>query len=87
MPVRSNRHAIVAPDGRDGMLQHATHCADLGIPFIFDPGQGLPMFDGAELEHFIDLATYVAVNDYEAELLIERTGLSLADRSRRASPH
>jgi adenosine kinase len=69
--------AIVAPDGRDGMQQHAKDCAELGIPFIFDPGQGLPMFNGAELEHFIELATYVAVNDYEAELLTERTGLSL----------
>ncbi|MBV8635727.1 MAG: carbohydrate kinase family protein [Burkholderiaceae bacterium] len=69
--------AIVAPDGRDGMLQHATDCKQLGIPFVFDPGQGLPMFNGQELEHFIDLASYVAVNDYEAELLTERTGLSL----------
>jgi adenosine kinase len=69
--------AIVAPDGRDGMQQHAKDCAELGIPFIFDPGQGLPMFNGADLEHFIELATYVAVNDYEAELLTERTGLSL----------
>jgi adenosine kinase len=69
--------AIVAPDGRDGMLQHATDCKDLSIPFIFDPGQGLPMFNGKELEHFIDLASYVAVNDYEAELLTGRTGLSL----------
>jgi adenosine kinase len=69
--------AIVAPDGRDGMLQHAHDCRALGIPFIFDPGQGLPMFNGKELEYFIDLATYVAVNDYEAELLCERTGLTL----------
>jgi len=71
------RLAIVAPDGRDGMLEHARDCAALHIPFIFDPGQGLPMFNGAELLHFIDLATYVAVNDYEAALLTERTGLSL----------
>jgi adenosine kinase len=71
------KFAIVAPDGRDGMLQHAEDCAALGIPLIFDPGQGLPMFNGKELEHFIDLSTYVAVNDYEAELLVERTGLSL----------
>ncbi len=69
--------AIVAPDGRDGMLQHAKDCAEQAIPFIFDPGQGLPMFNGTELKNFIDLATYVAVNDYEAELLMERTGLSL----------
>lgn len=69
--------AIIAPDGRDGMLQHAQQCADLNVPFIFDPGQGLPMFNGDELKAFIALATYVAVNDYEAELLTERTGLSL----------
>jgi adenosine kinase len=77
------RLAIVAPDGRDGMVQHAEECASLNVPFIFDPGQGMPMFNGAELEHFIELATYVAVNDYEAELLTERTGLTLkaiADR-------
>jgi adenosine kinase len=70
--------AIIAPDGRDGMLAHAKDCAEQGTPFIFDPGQGLPMFSGEELKHFIELATYVAVNDYEAELLTERTGLSLA---------
>ena len=69
--------AIVAPDGRDGMVQHAEECAQRGLPFIFDPGQGLPMFNGTELEHFIELATYVAVNDYEAELLTQRTALSL----------
>jgi adenosine kinase len=77
--------AIIAPDGRDGMLQHAHDCAALGIPFIFDPGQGLPMFNGKELEHFIELATYVAVNDYEAELLMERTGLSLPAIAQRVS--
>jgi adenosine kinase len=77
--------AIVAPDGRDGMLQHAVDCVDLNIPFIFDPGQGLPMFNGAELEHFIELATYVAVNDYEAELLTERTGLTLDQIAKRVS--
>ncbi|KAF3997415.1 carbohydrate kinase family protein [Glaciimonas immobilis] len=70
--------AIVAPDGRDGMLQHAEHAVSCGIPLIFDPGQGLPMFDGPELRHFIDLATYIAVNDYEAELLTSRTGLTLS---------
>lgn len=77
--------AIVAPDGRDGMQQHAIDCVDLNIPFIFDPGQGLPMFNGAELEHFIELATYVAVNDYEAELLTERTGLPLEQIAKRVS--
>jgi adenosine kinase len=77
--------AIVAPDGRDGMIEHAKDCARLGVPFIFDPGQGLPMFSGEELIHFIELATYVAVNDYEAELLTERTGLSLEQVAERVS--
>jgi adenosine kinase len=77
--------AIVAPDGRDGMLQHAKDCAEQNIPFIFDPGQGLPMFSGPELAHFVELATYVAVNDYEAELLTERTGLSLERLAERVS--
>ena len=75
--------AIVAPDGRDGMLQHARNCAELGIPFIFDPGQGLPMFNGTELTHLVELASYVAVNDYEAELLTERTGLTLEQIAQR----
>ena len=70
---------MVSPDGRDGMLQHAEQFADAGIPFIFDPGQGLPMFEGAELARFIDLANWVAVNSYEAALLCERTGLSHED--------
>ncbi len=77
--------AIIAPDGRDGMVEHARDCAALGIPFIFDPGQGLPMFSGDELKEFIALATYVAVNDYEAELLTERTGWTLRDISDRVS--
>ena len=68
---------IVSPDGRDGMLKRATEFAAADIPFVFDPGQGLPMFDGAELLDFIDKATWVAVNDYEGEMLRERTGLSL----------
>jgi len=67
---------IVSPDGRDGMILHAQQFKDAGIPFIFDPGQGLPMFDGDDLRTFIDQATWVTVNDYEAELLQERTGLS-----------
>lgn len=69
--------AIIAPDGRDGMFQHAQECKTLGIPFLFDPGQGLPMFNGEELIHFIDMADYVAVNDYESQLMQEKTGLSL----------
>ena len=66
--------AIVGPDGRDAMLQNATELAELGVPFIFDPGQALPLFNGEEFRHFIDQATYVTVNDYESSLLSERTG-------------
>ena len=73
---------IVSPDGRDAMLQHAEQFKAANIPFVFDPGQGLPMFDGKELTHFVDLATWVTVNDYEAKLLCDRTGLSCADLSR-----
>src|SRR5450830_1915407 len=79
------KFSIVAPDGRDGMLQHAEQSVALDIPLIFDPGQGLPMFNGDELKHFIDLASYVAVNDYEAELLTSRTGLSLAQIAERVT--
>jgi adenosine kinase len=68
---------IVAPDGRDGMLQHAREFHEAGVPFIFDPGQGLPMFGGPELEEFVRLADYVTVNDYEAQMLQERTGKKL----------
>jgi adenosine kinase len=68
---------IVAPDGREGMLQHARELAEAGIPFVFDPGQGMPMFDGEELLTFIEQAAYVTVNDYEARVLQERTGRSL----------
>jgi len=69
--------ATIAPDGKDGMLQHARECAKAGVPFVFDPGQGLPMFSGAELEEFVRLADYVAVNDYEGKMLQERTGRTL----------
>jgi adenosine kinase len=68
---------IVAPDGRQGMLEHAEQFAAAGIPFIFDPGQGLPMFGEVELRAFIERASWVAVNDYEASLLAERSGWSL----------
>ena len=74
---------IVAPDGRDGMRAHVEQFAAARIPFVFDPGQGLPLFSGDELVEMIDAATYLAVNDYEARLLSERTGLSLADIARR----
>ena len=76
------RVAIIAPDGRDAMLQHAAQLAQAKIPFIFDPGQGLPMFDGAELRSFVEQATWVAVNDYEAQMLCERTGQTLESLSR-----
>ncbi len=69
--------ALVSPDGKDGMIQHAQQCEDAGIPFMFDPGQGMPMFDGEELLKFVEQATYVCVNDYESQLLQERTGLSI----------
>ena len=68
---------IVAPDGRDGMLEHAHDLAKAGIPFVFDPGQGMPMFDGKDLLAFIEQAAYVAVNDYEGKMLEEKTGKSL----------
>ncbi|MBP6542668.1 MAG: carbohydrate kinase family protein, partial [Piscinibacter sp.] len=74
--------AIIAPDGRDAMLQHARQLTDAKIPFIFDPGQGLPMFDGTELKDFISKATWVALNDYEAKMLCDRTGYSLESLSR-----
>ncbi|MDG1249118.1 MAG: carbohydrate kinase family protein [Gammaproteobacteria bacterium] len=67
---------LLSPDGRDAMLQHAEQFDAAGIPFVFDPGQGLPMFNGEELLRFIELAEYITVNDYEAQLLQERTGLS-----------
>lgn len=76
---------IVAPDGRQGMIEHARQFADAGIPFIFDPGQGLPMFNGDELKEFIELATWLAVNDYESEMLSSRTGLSPAEMAERVS--
>ena len=69
---------IVSPDGRDGMLQHAEEFHRAGIPFIFDPGQGLPMFGGDELRHFIELASVVTVNDYEARMLEEKVGATFA---------
>ncbi|MGS0895235.1 carbohydrate kinase family protein [Burkholderia stagnalis] len=68
--------AIVGPDGFDGMVQHVEELAKAGVPFVFDPGQGLPLFDGATLRRSIELATYVAVNDYEAKLVSDKTGWS-----------
>lgn len=69
--------AIISPDGRDAMLTHARQLHDAGVPFVFDPGQGLPMFNGEELRQFIELASWVTLNDYEAQMLCDRTGLTL----------
>ncbi len=74
---------IVAPDGRDAMVQHASQFARAGIPFVFDPGQQLPRFDGPELRTFVDQASWVAVNDYEGKMLSDRTGWDNAEISRR----
>ena len=69
---------IVSPDGRKAMIEHPLQLAECGTPFIFDPGQGLPMFGGDDLRRFIDLATWLTVNDYEWEIVRERTGLDAA---------
>ncbi len=83
VPRRADlRVAIIAPDGRDAMLLHAAQLAALQVPFIFDPGQQLPMFDGAELRAFVAQASWVAVNDYEGRMLCERTGHTLETLSR-----
>ena len=74
---------MISPDGREAMQVHAEQFKAAGIPFVFDPGQGLPMFDGPELAQFVELASWVTVNDYEARMLCERTGLSCAQLSRR----
>jgi adenosine kinase len=79
------RLGMISPDGRDAMLQHAAQFKAAGIPFVFDPGQGLPMFAGDELANFIDQASWVTVNDYEGKMLSERTGLSSAEISRRVN--
>jgi adenosine kinase len=72
---RGIRLGIVAPDGKDGMIEHARQFAEAEIPFIFDPGQGMPMFNGEELLQFVELADWITLNDYEAQLMQERTGL------------
>ena len=77
------RLGIISPDGRDAMLSHAEQFKAAGIPFVFDPGQGLPMFNGDELAHFVELADWVTVNDYEGRMLSERTGWDSAEISRR----
>ncbi len=72
------RFGVIAPDGREGMLQHALEFAQAGIPYLFDPGQGLPMLTGPEILSFLEGARFFAVNDYEATLLEEKTGMTLA---------
>ena len=72
------RIGIVSPDGKEGMQLHAKQFAELEIPFIFDPGQGMPMFSGEELLTLVEQATWLTLNDYESELMQERTGLSLS---------
>ncbi|MEQ1534026.1 MAG: carbohydrate kinase family protein [Sideroxydans sp.] len=74
---------IISPDGRDGMMSHAQEFVAAGIPFVFDPGQGIPMFSGNELLAFIEQATYVTVNDYEAKLLQDKTGKTLDEIAKR----
>jgi adenosine kinase len=76
---------IVAPDGREGMLEHAAQFAAAKIPFIFDPGQGLPMFGGEELKRFISQARWVAVNDYEWQLVQQKTGWGVAELTERVA--
>lgn len=71
--------AIIAPDGKDGMIQHASECIKKNIPFLFDPGQGLPMFDKDELMLFIDQAKYIALNDYELQLILDKTKITLKE--------
>ena len=83
VPARDDlKIGIIAPDGRDAMWLHAQQMNDAGIPFVFDPGQQLPQFDGTELRRFVELASWVAVNDYEGRMLCERTGETLASLSR-----
>jgi adenosine kinase len=82
LPARADvKLAIIGPDGRDAMLRRASDLAAAKIPFVFDPGQGLPMFDGADLRAFVAQATWVTVNDYEAKMLCERIGMDLAGLS------
>lgn len=73
------RLVIVSPDGREGMLQHARETVAAGLPLVFDPGQGMPLFNGDDLNEFIQLASYITLNDYEAQLLQERTQRSLEE--------
>ncbi len=85
--VEGVEFGIVSPDGREGMLQNAEEFHAGGVPFIFDPGQAMPLFNGEELRHFVELADYVTVNDYESNLLQERTGWSEADIASRVKAY
>ncbi len=83
LPARPDlKVAIIAPDGREAMSKRAEQISAAGIPFVFDPGQQLPLFDGNELRGFVERATWVAVNDYEGRMLCDRTGLTLEEMSR-----
>jgi adenosine kinase len=82
--TRDIQLGIIAPDGRDGMMQHAREFHKAGIPFVFDPGQGLPMYNGEELLDFIGKADYIAVNDYEGQMLQDRTGINLESLASKA---
>jgi adenosine kinase len=85
--VRNVAFGIVAPDNREAMLQHAQEFAEMGVPFIFDPGQAMPLFTGEEFRNFIERATYVTVNDYESQLLSERTGWTPREIAQRVSAY
>jgi len=85
--VKEATFGIVAPDGPDAMLQNAREFNELGIPFIFDPGQAMPLFDGAQFRNFIEQADYVVVNDYESNLLQQRTGWSAAEIAKRVKAY
>ena len=85
--VQGVRFGIVAPDGKAAMIQHAQQFAEQGIPFVFDPGQAMPLFNGQEFRHFIEMADFVTVNDYESELLQERTGWSVKEIASRVDAY
>ena len=85
--VQDVTFGIVAPDGREAMLQNATEFHELGTPFIFDPGQAMPLFNGEEFRHFIERADYVVVNDYESNLLQQRTGWSPEEITQRVKAY
>jgi adenosine kinase len=85
--VKGVRFGIVSPDGREAMLQNAAEFKECGIPFIFDPGQAMPLFSAEEFRHFIGQADYVVVNDYESSLLQERTGWNERDIASRVNAY